>query len=88
MRAVAVPYVIALILGVIAIGILAYWFVNQGGKTTTEGFKAECQARTFNFCLAWQNQDSTCQEASKKPADMVECPTPNKPECEKIGFCK
>lgn len=52
-KAVAIPYVIALILGIIAIGILAYWFINQSGKTTSGGLQAECQAKLFTYCNQW-----------------------------------
>lgn len=52
-KAVAIPYVIALILGLIAIGILAYWFINQSSKTTSTGSNVECQAKIFSFCNQW-----------------------------------
>ena len=52
-KAVAIPYVIALILGVIVIGILAYWLINQSSKSSTGGFQAECQAKLFSFCNQW-----------------------------------
>lgn len=50
MRAVAIPYVIALILGVIVVGIIGYWFVVQGGKTVGVGATAECDA----LCSSWK----------------------------------
>jgi len=53
-KAVAIPYVIALILGLIVIAILAYWFISQSGKTTNVGTSAECQAKAFSFCVQWQ----------------------------------
>ncbi len=52
-KGIAIPYVIALILGIIAIGILAYWLTNQSSKTTAGGFQAECQAKLFSFCNQW-----------------------------------
>lgn len=51
MKAVAVPYVIALILGVIAIGLLGYWFISQGGKTVSTGENTECKGKQFTYCL-------------------------------------
>lgn len=50
-KAVAVPYVIALILGVVVVGLIGYWFISQGGKTVGSGSKAECQGKLFQFCL-------------------------------------
>lgn len=43
-----------LILGIIAIGIFAYWLVSQANKTTETGSSAECQARAFSYCVQWQ----------------------------------
>jgi len=51
MKAVAVPYVIALILGVIAIGLLGYWFISQGGRTVAAGERSECDGKQFTYCL-------------------------------------
>ena len=42
MRAVAVPYIIALVLGVAVIGLVGYWFISQGGKAVSTGTSAEC----------------------------------------------
>lgn len=53
-KAVAIPYVIALIFGVIVIAVLAYWLVNQSSKTTTVGSTAECQARQSTYCQQWK----------------------------------
>jgi len=53
-KAVAIPYVIALILGVIVIGILGYWFFTQGGKTIGAGVRVECQGKLFSYCVSWQ----------------------------------
>jgi len=90
-KAVAIPYVIALILGVVVIGLLGYWFVSQGGKTVGEGDKAECQAKIFSYCVQWQNNDKECK--SNAPVTTIEgcgitSNKPQKPDCEKIGLCK
>lgn len=48
--ALPIPYIIALILGVIVVGVLAYWFIStaiKGGKT---GESAECTAKRVEFC--------------------------------------
>lgn len=48
--AMPVPYIIALIIGVIVVAVLAYWFVSSGGKGTKIGIEAECTARKLEFC--------------------------------------
>lgn len=95
-KAVAIPYVIALILGVIVIAILVYWFINQAGKTTTVGTSAECQAKEFSYCVQWQNNDKDCDDTknpTKIPSTTISgCDLkgdkPQKSDCEKIGLCK
>lgn len=85
LKAVAIPYVIALILGVIVIGILAYWFVSQSNKTTNVGASTECQGRVFSYCIQWQNNNNC---GNDKPEPLTGCGTPEKSDCEKIGICK
>lgn len=48
--AMPVPYIIALILGVIVVVVLAYWFVTSGGKGGNIAKEAECTARKVEFC--------------------------------------
>ena len=90
MKAVAVPYVIALVLGVIAIGLLGYFFVAQGGKTTKAGFSAECQAKLFSYCIQWQTKDKQCELKNRPPADILEgcMDPPLSDKCQAINLCK
>ena len=84
LKAVAIPYVIALILGVIAIGILAYWLINQSSKATTGGFQAQCQAKLFSFCNQWLIKGG--KTADKPPFVWGNCPAKNSPDCKSIGI--
>lgn len=61
-----VPYIIALILGVIVVAVLAYWFISSGGKGAAIGKEAECTARKVEFCAsktseAWQKVIGVCK---------------------------
>ena len=49
-KGVAIPYIIALIIGVIVVAVLAYWFISSGGKGSNIGKEAECTARKTEFC--------------------------------------
>ena len=62
-KAVAIPYVIALIIGVIVVTVLAYWFVSSAGKGTGVGKEAECTARKAEWCIT---QTSTAETAADK----------------------
>ncbi len=73
MKAVAVPYVIALVLGIIVIGLVGYWFVAQSGKTVGAGTKAECQSKVFSYCLVWQNGGKNNKPDIPDFFDIEEC---------------
>lgn len=50
-RGIAVPYIIALILGVAVLAMIGYWFFtvyNQGSETA-------CRTRLRTYCAAWSN---------------------------------
>jgi len=51
MRAVAVPYIIALILGVAVIGLVGYWFVTTGGKFGGQSAKTICDNKFLQWCI-------------------------------------
>lgn len=53
-KAVAVPYIIAIVLGIAVIGLIGYFFFSEGGKTTTTGEQAKCQSQRFSYCVQWQ----------------------------------
>lgn len=53
--AMPIPYIIALIIGVIVVAVLAYWFISSGGKGTSIGKEAECTARKAEYCASQTN---------------------------------
>lgn len=85
MKGVAIPYVIALVLGIVVIGLIGYWFISQGGKTIVTGSKAECDTKTASYCLAWKNSfpNKPQWNADPKCEDKSE-PTENK--CSDLGI--
>ena len=67
-KAVATPYIIALIIGVIVVAVLAYWFISSGGKGATIGKEAECTARKAEYC-ATQTQSALSKVNEVCPKD-------------------
>ncbi len=60
-KGVAVPYIIAILLGVAVIGLVGYWFFLTGGKLGTTSSEANCQSDLLTFCnniLSGQTQTS------------------------------
>lgn len=53
-KGVAVRYIIALILGIAAVGLLGYWFFVLGGKLGGEAVTTECRAKQVSYCQAWK----------------------------------
>ena len=49
-KAVAVPYVIALILGVAVVGLVGIWLVMSGGKFTGQSLESSCQSKALQIC--------------------------------------
>ncbi len=50
-KAVAVPYIIALILGVAVIGLVGYWFATTGGKFGGQSAKTVCDNKFLQYCV-------------------------------------
>ena len=49
-KAVAVPYLLAIIIMVIVLAIIGYWFVNKYLKTSDVVSEAFCRGRILQFC--------------------------------------
>jgi len=50
---VPVPYIIALILGIIVVGLLAFWFFVLGGKLPGQTTEGTCNSDINRFCTTW-----------------------------------
>ncbi len=81
MKAVAIPYVIALVLGVVIISIIGYWAVIQSGKTSSSGLSADCQGKLFSYCTQRQNSGSTSRDI------LGDCPQSGKTDVELKTLC-
>mgnify|MGYP001592154200 CR=1 FL=1 len=66
-KGIAVPYIIALILGIIVVGVIGYWFFTT---TTTGGGSAtfqQCNAKKTQWCIEWSK---TGFSTTSKPASL------------------
>ena len=73
-KAVAVPYVIALILGVAAIALVGVWFVTSGGRFSGQAQKNQCNADTVQWCLQWASTAYSTR-TGETPATPPSCTT-------------
>ncbi len=49
-KGVAVPYIIALIIGVLVLGVLGYWFFSTIGKSSNVTDEAYCRGKLMQYC--------------------------------------
>ena len=75
-KAVAIPYIIALIIGVIVVAVLGYWFISSGIIGNKIGTEAQCTARKTEYCTT-QTQDACekvkqiCKGEGAMPSDWA-----------------
>ena len=50
-KGIAVPYIIALILGIVVVALLGYWFFVLGGSFTGKASLTECQTKLSEYCF-------------------------------------
>ncbi len=53
MKGVAVPYIIAILLGVGVIGLIGYWFFVSGGQFGTGVANQQCRTDFQQSCQTW-----------------------------------
>ncbi len=53
MKAVAVPYIIAILLGVAVIGLIGYWLFVSGGKFGETAAEQQCRSDFLQACQSW-----------------------------------
>jgi hypothetical protein len=72
---VPIPYIIALILGVIVIALLAYWIFFSGGNLGTIITEKGCEAKKMGYC----NEYKTTGKAPKQYFSGIPCATVTAP---------
>ena len=55
-KGVAIPYIIAVLLGIAVIGIIGYWFFFLGGSLGGEISAQDCSRKLVTYCSIWLGQ--------------------------------
>jgi len=55
-KGVAIPYIIAVLLGIAVIGIIGYWFFFLGGSLGGEVSAQDCTRKLVTYCSIWLGQ--------------------------------
>jgi len=53
-KGVAVPYIIAIILGIVVLGLIGWWLFKGGGQIGGKISEAECMEKQIIYCSKWQ----------------------------------
>ncbi len=51
--AIPIPYIIAIIFGIVVIAIIGYWFFTTAGDIGSASQQADCETALFEFCISW-----------------------------------
>lgn len=52
-KGIAVPYIIALILGIVVVGVIGYWFFTTTGAGSGSAVVQQCNAKKTQYCSEW-----------------------------------
>ena len=54
-KGVAIPYIIALIIGFVVFGVIGYWFFSLAGRGGGVATTVGCDAKILSYCQAWRD---------------------------------
>ncbi len=83
-KGVAIPYIIALIIGVIVVAIIGYWLISSGGTGNCVTKEGECNARIF----AWCTSPDESKETTMKEVCGRSCGTGFDPKTNACPICQ
>jgi len=52
-KGIAIPYIIALILGIAVVALIGYWFFVLGGRIPGQATLTSCQSKEVAWCGEW-----------------------------------
>lgn len=92
--AIPVPHIIALVLGIIVVGLLAFWFFILGGRLPGETDQARCNTLIHQYCTAWSacgydaacapSLDETAWNAYAPACNAINTPIPTSYSCKLV----
>lgn len=72
-KGVAIPYVIAIILGIVVIGLIGYWLFTGGGKMGSKITVTECNEKAIIYCSEWRLKDFKSDDLPKIGLCRIDC---------------
>lgn len=83
--AIPVHYIIALILGIIVVGLLGYWFFVLGGRIPGQVSETDCRTKQHAYCTEWSANGYDLDNKPDGKDFSEDCPTTSAdvyaPEC-------
>jgi len=88
MKGIAVPYIIAVLLGIAVIGIIGYWFFFLGGSLGGEVSAQDCNRKLITYCSLWLAQgygDTPAEwDTYAKGCTQINIGEPDDKECNRL----
>jgi len=84
--AIPLPYIIAIIFGIIIIAIIGYWFFTTSGGVGGSSQQAACQSAALQFCLDWIRSGSESPELRElviAKCGPLDIPVPSEDTCKR-----
>ena len=82
-KGVAIPYIIAILLGVAVIGLVGYWLFVSGGKLGGGVTRASCESDQLKYCQQWSQTNYLGTRPDFNPDDADKT---WKGECTALGI--
>lgn len=86
-KGIAVPYIIALILGIAVLALIGYWFFVLGGRIPGEATATWCQTKQNTWCGHWAQTAGFPSEGWDSYATGctgINYPAPDETRCQQI----
>ncbi len=78
--ALPIPYIIAIMIGIVVIAVLVYWLISSSGSGGAVISSGECKARMLSYCLEKQAGLGQWTDKDKQVCGFEE----SKIECAKL----
>ncbi len=80
-KGIAIPYIIALILGIVVVGVIGYWFFTTTGTGSGSAVVSQCNAKKTQWCTDWSR---TAFDNARKPGNWESFA----PGCSNVGVAE
>ena len=85
-KGIAVPYIIALILGVAVVALIGYWLIALGARLPWVSTQSYCEGRQAAWCTEWATTGQDPGTGKDWTTFAKDCPVDDYPQPDE-AFC-